>query len=153
MQALELKIPPVIVGIAFATAIWLVSLVFPSTNYYIPASQTLALFLVFAGAVVALSGVVSFTRARTTVNPMEPEAATSLVVSGVYRITRNPMYLGLLLVLLGWTVFLGNPVALLLLPGFVLYMNRFQIIPEERALSAQFGDAFSDYVQRVRRWV
>ena len=76
-----------------------------------------------------------------------------LLTSGPYAFTRNPMYLGLLLVLLGWAAYLSNALACVFLPAFVLYMNRFQIGPEERALAALFGQAFLDYKNRVRRWV
>jgi len=74
-------------------------------------------------------------------------------VSGVYRLTRNPMYLGFLLVLLGWAIFLSNALAFLLLPAFIFYMNRFQIEPEEKALTSLFGQQFVAYTSRVRRWL
>ncbi|MCY1553776.1 Phospholipid methyltransferase [compost metagenome] len=106
-----------------------------------------------AGAFVALFGVASFRRAKTTVNPTTPGAASALVDSGIYRYSRNPMYLGLLLVLAGWGLWLAHALALLGLPAFVVYMNRFQIAPEERALTAVFGDAFAAYRQKVRRWI
>lgn len=86
-------------------------------------------------------------------NPLNPAAATTLVESGIYRYSRNPMYLGLLFVLLGWAAFLGNAFAVLILPGFVWYMNYFQIIPEEKALLERFGSAFSAYSKKVRRWL
>lgn len=153
MQALELKVPPVALVGAFAAAMWLISVVAPAFQFPLPSRHVLALVLMAGGAGMVLSGVVSFARARTTVNPLKPEAATALVDSGVYRFTRNPMYLGFLLALLGWATFLANALAVLLLPGFVLYMNRFQIVPEERALSARFGLAFSAYKAKVRRWL
>ena len=92
-------------------------------------------------------------RARTTINPVKPSSASSLVITGIYRLTRNPMYLGSLFILLGWAVFLANVLAFLLLPGFVLYINRFQIIPEETALSGIFGSEFATYKANVRRWL
>ena len=111
------------------------------------------LWIVLAGALTSLLGVVSFRRAGTTVNPMTPESSSSLVVSGIYKLTRNPMYLGFLLALLGWTIFLSNVPALLCLPAFILYMNRFQIAPEERALAALFGQVFTAYKENTRRWL
>jgi len=84
---------------------------------------------------------------------MKPQSSSVLVVSGVYKLTRNPMYLGFLLVLLGWAVFLSNVLAFLLLQAFIAYMNRFQIEPEERALASLFGQDFADYKSRVRRWL
>jgi len=84
---------------------------------------------------------------------MTPQSASALVVSGIYRFTRNPMYVGFLFVLLGWAVWLSNGLSFLFLPAFVLYMNRFQIQPEERALHARFGQEFVAYTSRVRRWL
>jgi protein-S-isoprenylcysteine O-methyltransferase Ste14 len=110
--------------------------------------------VVFAiGLAIALSAVAWFRRARTTVNPLAPETVSSLVTSGIYRVTRNPMYLGLLFALLAWAVLLANPIALIFLPLFVLYMNRFQIGPEETALEARFGSEFLSYKAGVRRWL
>jgi protein-S-isoprenylcysteine O-methyltransferase Ste14 len=102
---------------------------------------------------MAIAGVISFQRAKTTVNPTRPGSASALVVSGVYRVTRNPMYLGLLLVLLGWGVFLSNVLAFIWIPAYVAYMNRFQIAPEERALSCLFGQEFLAYKAKVGRWL
>lgn len=150
---MELKIPPAVLVVAFAAAMWLIALVFPAFGFALPARQWLSLIVAFMGIAVAVAGIASFRNARTTVNPMRPESASALVESGVYRFTRNPMYLGFLLLLAAWAVFLANALSALLLAGFVLYMNRFQIIPEERALLERFGDAFSAYSERVRRWL
>ena len=84
---------------------------------------------------------------------MAPQKASALVTSGVYRITRNPMYLGMLLVLAGWGVWLGNAAAFVGLPLFVAVLNLLQIAPEERVLRERFGDAFTRYAARVRRWI
>ena len=106
-----------------------------------------------SGLFVMLAGVVSFSRARTTVNPLKPETTSALVTSGVYRHTRNPMYLGMLLLLVGWAACLASPAALVGALAFGLYIERFQIRPEERALAALFGGAYADYTSRVRRWL
>jgi len=90
---------------------------------------------------------------ETTVNPMRPDSTSSLVVSGIYKYTRNPMYLGFLLVLVGWAIFLSNLAAFALLPAFVVYMNHFQIGPEERALGSLFAQEYQAYHARVRRWI
>jgi protein-S-isoprenylcysteine O-methyltransferase Ste14 len=84
---------------------------------------------------------------------MKPGSASSLVVEGVYKITRNPMYLGFLLALVGWAVCLANPLSFALIPAFVVYMNRFQIAPEEEALETVFKDIFRAYKASVRRWL
>jgi protein-S-isoprenylcysteine O-methyltransferase Ste14 len=96
---------------------------------------------------------VAFRRAQTTITPLKPETASSLVSTGIYGFTRNPMYLGLLTVLIGWAVYLAAPFALFGPLFFWLYIGRFQIVPEERALSALFGDRFTQYTAKVRRWL
>ena len=116
-------------------------------------SSAIALALVALGERMAFAGVVAFRSKRTTVNPLTPSASSSVVSSGVYRVSRNPMYLGFLLALAGWAVYLSNAGAALLLPAFVAYMTQYQIKPEERALLAKFGPEFAQYVSRVRRWV
>jgi len=153
MSALELKIPPPLVAAVTALLMWLVSRIAPVVRYEIPARNAVALGFVAAGLVIGISGVVTFWRAKTTVNPLKPQSTSSLVSWGIYRVTRNPMYLGFLLALSGWAASLASPIALLLLPGFVLYIHLFQIVPEERALTSLFGDEFLAYKSRSRRWL
>lgn len=153
MKSLELKIPPPALALCFALLMWLASLLVPSVPVPFGVRVGVALALVVIGQSISISGMVSFRRAKTTVNPMKPSAASSLVTSGVYRLTRNPMYLGLSVTLLGWAAFLSNPLALLAVPLFVLYINRLQIKPEERALSSRFGADYATYKEKVRRWL
>jgi protein-S-isoprenylcysteine O-methyltransferase Ste14 len=153
MRSLELRVPPVALVLVFGIAMAAVARLFPLGRAGMPGRLVVAIALVCAGVLVAAAGVLTFRRQKTTVNPMTPEQSSSLVVTGIYRYSRNPMYLGFLLVLAGWGAYLANPAALLLLPLFVVYMNRFQIGPEERALSAKFGQPFDDYRQAVRRWL
>lgn len=152
MGSLELRIPPVAVVIIAAAGMAALSYGV-SAPVAIPARLPVALTLVVAGALVALAGVVAFRRHKTTVNPFTPEQSSTLVGTGIYRYSRNPMYLGFLLALIGWGVYLANGVAALLLPAFVVYMNRFQIAPEERALMDHFGQTFLAYARAVRRWL
>lgn len=153
MSSLELKVPPPLVALCVALLMWLASLVVAPFEVPFLLRISASLVFVFVGLGLSLAGLVSFMRAKTTVNPTKPSSTSSLVSTGVYRFTRNPMYLGLLLVLLGWSTFLANVVAFLFAPLFVLYINRFQITPEERALSSLFGAEFSAYKARVRRWL
>ena len=102
--------------------------------------------------VIAGAGVRTIRRADTTLNPLKPETSSALVTSGIYRYTRNPMYLGMATWLLAWSAWLGTPIGLLGAPLFMLYMNQFQIGPEERALRTLFGAEFEAYAARVRRW-
>ncbi len=153
MPNLELKIPPVVVWFAVAAAMGLAARAGSALDFPLPFRRSLVFGFAFAGVFVAVLGVVSFRRAGTTVNPLKPDGTSALVVSGIYRVTRNPMYLGMLLVLLGLACYLGNVVAFLLLPSFALYLNRFQIAPEEKVLTVLFGAEFTTYRATVRRWL
>ena len=153
VNALELKIPPPVVAVLVAGAMWGISLVAPLLEVSTLTRIIVALTIALAGGGFSLTGIISFLRERTTVNPMKPETTSSLVSSGIYRVTRNPMYVGLLFVLVAWAVFLSSPWALLGPLAFVLYISRFQIVPEERVLSTMFGTGYSAYKSRVRRWL
>jgi protein-S-isoprenylcysteine O-methyltransferase Ste14 len=153
MRVLELKVPPPVVALVTAVLMWLAARSLTDLAFIFPAGSLLALSLAAIGLIIAISGVVAFRRARTTLNPTKPEASSSLVSWGIYKITRNPMYLGLLLVLTAWAIFLSNWLAVLFLPVFVIYMNRFQIVPEEQALASLFAREFAAYQSRVRRWL
>lgn len=153
MSFLEHKIPPPLVCLVCAGVMWYLAsyaplLDVPKSFRYIAAAG-----FGTAGIVVMLLGVISFHRAKTTVNPLKPETASVLVTNGIYRYTRNPMYLGMLLLLIGWAVYLSSLVALIGAFAFWLYIERFQIRPEERALAALFGNAFAKYTSQVRRWL
>ncbi len=147
------KIPPVAIWLLTGALMGLSSWVVPAGGFELRASRVIAGSLALVGAGIGVLGVTSFRRAATTVNPLRPAEASTLVVTGVYRVSRNPMYLGLLVVLLGWAVFLSNTVAFAWLPAFVVFMNRRQIAAEEVALDARFGTAFAAYRGKVRRWL
>ncbi|OGW34755.1 MAG: hypothetical protein A2X58_03295 [Nitrospirae bacterium GWC2_56_14] len=150
---LELKIPPVAVFFVFAAILWLLAIAVPTAEVSFPAKKPIAAGAAVVGGVFAGAGILSFLRVRTTLDPRAPGKAASLVTNGVYAITRNPMYLSLLFLLAGWAVYLSNLAALVALPLFVTYLNRFQILPEERALAVLFDSEFQSYCNRVRRWL
>jgi protein-S-isoprenylcysteine O-methyltransferase Ste14 len=153
MRALELRVPPLALVIIFAILMAAMARMVPEAEFKVSAQPLIAVGIAVLGALIAVAGVIAFRRQETTVNPFTPEQTSSLVASGIYRFTRNPMYLGFLLALAGWGLYLANWVAVLLLPVFVAYMNRFQIQPEERALRAKFGESFAGYMNAVRRWL
>lgn len=153
MKRLELKIPPVAVFAIFAGAMWGLDSQCPFAALSISWKWPLALALFVPGLIGGMVGVLTFFKAHTTVHPGRPEHAAALVTSGIYRFTRNPMYLGLLLMLASWSLVLANGLAMVLLPAFVVGMNRLQIIPEERILRAKFGNQFDAYARTVRRWL
>ena len=153
----EHRIPPPVIDLACAGAMaWLAGAV-PAVRLWPPGGAwwvwVLALGLATVGALVALAGLIEFRRARTTFNPLAPQRARTVVTSGVYRHTRNPMYLGMLIVLAGWAVWLGNAAAWLGLPLSVALLTVLQIRPEERILAERFGEDFKRYAARVRRWI
>lgn len=152
-RGLELKVPPVVVVAAAALLMWLLARQATGFAFAMPARRPLGVLFFVAGLAASALGVVQFRRARTTVDPRTPSASSALVRAGIYRFTRNPMYVGFGLVLLGWAISLANALTFLLLPAYVLYMSRFQIRPEERALQETFGDEYSGYRARVRRWL
>jgi len=150
---LENRIPPPVVGIVFALGMLACARWWPTLAVRFPGQAPLAALALAAGLGVVGVAVAHFVRARTTVDPLHPAAASSLVTGGVFRVTRNPMYLGMALALAALAVWLGHAVAALLPLGFMLYITRFQIAPEERALRAHFGEEFDAYARRVRRWL
>ena len=102
---------------------------------------------------LGISAVVSFKKSETTVDPSHPEDASHLVTYGVYRLTRNPMYLALAIMLIAWGFYLGNFYSLIAVLAFILYITKFQIKPEEKVLAAKFGEDYQRYRLRVRRWI
>lgn len=153
MHALELKIPPLLLLALFAAASLCVWMWGEGPLLAFPGQLAAAIACGVAGIFFMAAGVLAFSRARTSVNPLDPAVASALVTGGVYRVTRNPMYLGMTLVLAGLIVMLGHAMNLLLVPAFMLWLTRFQIMPEERFLAARFGDAWQLFCARTRRWL
>lgn len=150
---LELKLPPLIVVLLAVLLMLAADRLLPALAFALPQAPAFAAVLVLAGALPAALGVLAFRRADTTVDPRYPDRTAQLVTSGIYRITRNPMYLGMAIGLAGWAVFLRNWSCFAVLPLFMLYLTRYQIRPEERYMRDLFGDAYADYAMRVRRWL
>lgn len=153
MKGLETRVPPPIVAILFALLMWGVAHLTPRLEIVDPPRIVTALMLFAIGAGFEIAGLLSFRRARTTFNPMRPQKASALVDTGVYRITRNPMYVGLALELSAWCCYLAAPASFLGVLGFVAYIHGLQIRPEERVLINLFGDEYREYQARVRRWL
>jgi len=153
MDSLETRVPPVVIGLVGAVLTLLVSL-FGERVLEAPAFGVIGLLFAIAGMVLGTFGVSKFLEARTTVNPHSIEKASSLVTNGVYRFTRNPMYLGLLSFLVSWGLMLGSLIGLIVgLVFYVLALTRLQIVPEERMLREKFGADYESYCRDVRRWI
>lgn len=149
---MELKLPPVVILFAFGIGMYILDRFLPFGDFDFFGRVFLKTFLLFLAVLVSIISVGQFYSTKTTVDPTKPEKATKLVTKGIFAFTRNPMYLSMLLLLLGLGLHLGNAFNVLLAAGFVGYMNRFQIIPEERALRAIFGKEYKQYCKNVRRW-
>ncbi|MFC0446302.1 methyltransferase family protein [Pseudidiomarina halophila] len=149
MSQLELKIPPIIVVLLVALGMYTTAQVI---DWPLAAYPQTASAIALLGLVLAVLGVWQFRKARTTVDPRKPEQSSAIVTGGIYRWTRNPMYLGFLLILIALALRMANLAVVPWLIVYVLYMNRFQIEPEERMLRAKFGKAYEAYLKRVRRW-
>lgn len=153
MNKLENKIPPPIVAFVMAAMMWLIARARPEIEYGSALRHLIVAILATAGGVFACSGFLAFGRAKTTVDPINIQNASALVTTGIFRYTRNPMYVSLLALLLAWAAYLSVPWTLFGPLAFALFMTRFQIIPEERVLQEKFGDAYAAYRLQVRRWL
>lgn len=150
---LELLVPPPLLFLATALLMWLVAVFTTFARIDIPARSIVGTTAFVLGVLIDVTGFLQFRRARTTINPMKIDTTSSLVTTGLYRLSRNPMYVGQVLVLFAWGVYLQNVVAFTLILVFIVWIDRFQIVPEERVLQAKFGRAFSAYKENVRRWL
>jgi protein-S-isoprenylcysteine O-methyltransferase Ste14 len=150
---MELRVPPLIQVLVLGFAMLSIAILLPSFEILVPAGSLVGSILIVVGAILAIAGVIEFRRINTTVDPRYPDNSESLVHTGIYKLSRNPMYLGMFIILLGWSLCLANVMSFVLLPVFIFYMNYFQIKPEERILSQKFGAEFDRYSSEVRRWI
>ncbi len=150
---LKLIIPPPIYMLLFATIMWLLDHYLPLVQIIPETWQMLGLGLIVLAILLDLWSLILFFLSHTTPNPMKPENVSELVITGMYRFSRNPMYLGLLIMLSGWAIYLGSLIGFFILPLFVITLNIQQIKPEEQVLEKKFGQAYLDYKQRVRAWI
>lgn len=153
MKVLENKIPPPLVAIIMAACMWGLSQFTNNLLLSITVKYTLAFAFVSIGVFFALAGAISFRLAKTTVNPLKPDTASSLVTSGIYQFSRNPMYVGFVAFLFAWTSFLGSVWGIVFIALYIAYIQRFQITPEERALAKIFNGEFEAYKRKVRPWL
>lgn len=150
---IALRIPPVLLVLIAMAAMWATALALPEPAFRLPGGPAIPVLVGLVGAAVAIAGVVEFRRAGTTVDPLHPEKSARIVETGVYRFSRNPMYLGFGLALLAMALWLSAFSAVVWVVVFACYVTRFQILPEERALRARFGAEFERYAGAVRRWL
>jgi protein-S-isoprenylcysteine O-methyltransferase Ste14 len=153
MKWLELRIPPLALTVAVVAAMFGTAHCLPDLRVEWSGSTAAGTVVAVVGAMLAILGVHEFRRASTTVNPLTPDNASRVVKGGVYRLSRNPMYLGMALLLLALALHQSHALSFAWVAGYVAYLNRFQIRPEERALETLFGDEYRAYARAVRRWI
>lgn len=151
MKSLENKIPPAVVWLVCALIMKSIAYVLPFVA--LPHLPIVAIVMALIGIGAGIAGVWNFYKARTTINPLEPSEATHFVSEGIYKLSRNPMYVGLACCLVSWAIWLSYLLPWLGVVLFIAYMTRFQIIPEERVLRQKFGDEYQNYCLKVRRWL
>ncbi|HET8865701.1 MAG TPA: isoprenylcysteine carboxylmethyltransferase family protein [Gracilimonas sp.] len=150
---LKLKIPPVVVFLICLGLIWVIHQFIPNQSFLFKAGKFIGIGLVILGGSIGVLAVIEFAQKSTTLNPHRPENTKEFVQSGVYKFSRNPMYLGLLIVLISPVFYWGNLFTIVVLLLFIWYMNEFQIKPEEEIMEQKFRDEFLEYRKEVRRWV
>ena len=151
MMDIKTKFPPPLVALTFGFLINYTKNIFPKIevkNEFIFGS-----FMIISGLIIILSAIILFKKYQTTITPLNPSNATKLITDGIYKFSRNPMYLGLLLVLLGISIILNPTGGFILIPLFILYLNLYQIVPEENAMVDLFKNEFLEYKKNVRRWI
>ncbi len=152
MSNLELRIPPIVLTLICLIGMWATAVLCPALTLPFHWSNLLAVVFVCCGALLPILAAVEFRRAKTTLDPRCPEQTSQLVTRGVFGLSRNPIYLGFVLLLIGAAWYLMNMLAVFWVLAFGLYMTRFQIQPEERHMEERFSDEFRSYSARVKRW-
>ena len=145
---LDTKIPPPIVTIIILLIIYLFDL-----NEYNLNTDIISIITLFIGLIFIISAVIQFINRKTTVNPTKPHKTSTLVITGTYKITRNPMYLGMLLIIISFALYNASIISIILIPLFIFYINKFQIEPEEFEMRKKFGKEYEDYCKKVDRWI
>jgi len=149
----KLKIPPPIYMLLIAGLMWSLDNFLPIMELFQSPWNKYGVIVIIVALFMDGMSLMQFFRNHTTINPLHPENTKKLVTTGTYQYTRNPMYLGLLFVLLGWAIVLGSLSPYLLLPIFIGLITIEQIIPEEKILEQKFTQEYRDYKKSVNRWI
>ena len=148
---MKTKIPPPIIALICIVINYLSTYLINPIKF--PNIEIIGGLILLLGVATAVLATLLFKKDQTTVNPRNPEKTTTLVTNGIFSITRNPMYLGLFFSISSTILFFGSWFGIIILMFFVWYINKFQIIPEEEAMEKLFGNKYSEYRQKVRRWI
>ena len=153
MKSLELKIPPPVYALSIALLMWLLSQHAPVVQLISSPWNKVGLAIIIIAGMFDLWSLFLFIKKKTTINPLSPKNTTGLVTTGLYKVSRNPMYVGMLLMLFGYAIWLGSVTSFLVVPLFYLVITKMQIKPEEVILEENFGQEYMDYKNSVRRWL
>ena len=150
---MKLIVPPPFIALACLVLMWVTAKYFPNLSFDFPLRVLLALVVCIAGGIINIVAVSHFVRNKTTISPVTPQKTEALVITGMYTFTRNPMYLGMVLLIIAIGLWLGNAMMIPAVVLFVWYITQFQIKPEEEALREKFGAPYEEYCKKVRRWI
>ena len=150
---MRLKIPPGIQVLFFGGVMWVISKYAEIVSLDFKGINKFALFFLSSGVLMIGLGIAEFRKSKTTITPLHPDQASKFVTSGIYRFTRNPMYFGMLLILFSIWLYLQNLANSIVLPLYVWFISKYQIIPEEETLHKLFGEEYQHYQDNVRRWI
>jgi len=150
---MKLKIPPPVQLLFSAFLIWIISIYGDNFRLNFKYNNEISLFFLIAGVLIIGVSIVTFSMADTTITPLHPDKSNHLVTTGIYQYTRNPMYLGLLLILFSIGLYLQNLACMFVLPIYVWFISKYQILPEEELLFKLFGQDYTNYQDNVRRWI
>ena len=147
---LNTKIPPPIVTLICIGIIYLFE---SKIEYSQPDLKAVGIIFLILGSIIIFLAVLKFIKTKTTVDPTRPHKTSNLVISGIYKITRNPMYLGMLFLIIAYALYNNNIIGCIIIPIFIFYINKFQIEPEEIEMRKKFGESFENYCKKVNRWL
>ncbi|RUM75801.1 MAG: isoprenylcysteine carboxylmethyltransferase family protein [Sulfurovum sp.] len=150
---IKLLIPPPVYALMMGGLMWFLNHHFPINHFIAMPWNWIGVVLILISGAFDIWSILLFFKKHTTANPMKPENTTDLVTKGLYKITRNPMYVGLLVILTGYAIWLGSVTPFLVLPIFYFLITEMQIKPEEAILEEKFGQEYLNYKKRVRRWL
>ena len=146
-----IKIPPPILVLILATSNYF------SQNQleiiYLPYKHSISILILLVGTLILINPVCNFIKSKTTVNPVKFVNVNKLVTSGIYKYSRNPMYLGMILIIISTSIFYLNYYSMVTPFIFHFWINRFQIKREEIFLKEKFGKEYLSYMSKSRRWI
>ena len=145
------KIPPPIITLICGLSIYFSRPLFSEKIYIY--SNIISILFFFFGSAFLVFALSSFKKQKTTISPLQPEKASALVISNVYKYSRNPMYLGMLFILISLAISYNIIGGIIAISIFIFFITKFQIKPEEVQMEKLFGEKYAQYKKRTRMWI